>query len=717
MILRALLIVITTCAALPALAQSRHALVIGIDSYDNVAPLQKARNDAEAVSAALSNNGFEVTTLLDADRRDFTRALSRFTSALEPGDEAVFYFAGHGIEVQGRNYLLPADVPEMRPGDEVFLTSESLAADEILAAIQGRGARVSVLILDACRDNPFPAQGTRSLGQTRGLARVDAPEGAFVMFSAGTGQAALDRLSDDDPDPNSVFTRALLPLLSEPGLPIHEVARQLRREVTEMASTIGYNQRPAYYDEVTGDFILSSAPAPDIPAPAPIDTPVAAPVAPAEDPAILAARIELALAACEGAAHPAVPTSDALLTSNAPQAELLCQEVLNLAPSPSSPEFGMASALLGRSLSAQGRFDEAIAAFQGGADAGNTIAIQNLAQSYHFGRGIDQDGAEAARLYQAALDRGDADVDVAETAFHLGMLYADGLDIGQNGLEAERLFRIAANAGNLTAYVEWGILYAGGIGVTRNDAEAARLYQSAVDAGDAQGQYMLGYMYQSGRGVTRDLGRAAQLFRAGADQGYGPAIHSLAYLYRFGQGVRQDEAEALRLYMLAANGGNVRSIQQMGYIYERGAIGVAQNYNEAFQWYLRAAEADDIYSIAQVGRYYQEGRGVPVNYQEALSWYQRGADAGYGEAMVGVAWMYETGNGGVARDPVQAASWYLQAMADGSTWPIENRGQLSQEVVEELQRSLQVAGHYTSAIDGDAGPGTARAMQAYIDAQ
>lgn len=245
--------------ALPALAQSRHALVVGIDAYAEVTPLQKARNDAVAVAAALEQAGFRVETLLDPDRRALLAGLAGFSQRLQPGDEAAFFFAGHGVEVAGRNVLLAADVPGLRPGDEMMLDSEGLPVDRVLSAILDRGARAAVLIIDACRDNPFPRAGTRSLGATRGLARLDPPAGAMVVFSAGTGQAALDRLSDNDPNPNSVFTRALLPLLSEPGLALHEAARRLRIEVEDLAATIRHDQRPAIYDEMRGDFVLIPA--------------------------------------------------------------------------------------------------------------------------------------------------------------------------------------------------------------------------------------------------------------------------------------------------------------------------------------------------------------------------------------------------------------------------------------------------------------------------
>jgi hypothetical protein len=262
-----------------ASAENRHALVIGIDTYDNVAPLQKARADAIAVSQALSELGFLVTTRLDTDRRSFNQAISEFTALIAPGNEAVFYFAGHGIEVNGRNYLLPADIPRAAPGDEDFVTGESIAVDRVLQSLQRRGARVSLLILDACRDNPFPQEGTRSLGTERGLARMDPPEGAFILFSAGTGQAALDRLSDTDPDPNSVFTRALIPRLQQPGLSIHELTQEVRRDVRELARTVRHDQFPAYYDQLSGVFMFRPDGAePD--APRPPET-IAAPVAPA----------------------------------------------------------------------------------------------------------------------------------------------------------------------------------------------------------------------------------------------------------------------------------------------------------------------------------------------------------------------------------------------------------------------------------------------------
>jgi hypothetical protein len=249
------LLVLITFLPAPASAD-RLALVIGNDNYQNLRALEKARNDADAVAATLQGLGFDVALLQDADRRTMTKALSDVASQITPGSEVMFYFAGHGVEISGRNYLIPTDAPAAGPEDEAFLTAESVAVDQVLSTLQSRGARVTVLVLDACRDNPFPSNGTRAIGSTRGLAPIAAPEGAFILFSAGTGQAALDGMGAGDADPNSVFTRTLLPLLAEPGVPFQDVARGVRGTVEELAASVNHKQRPAYYDELTGDFFL-----------------------------------------------------------------------------------------------------------------------------------------------------------------------------------------------------------------------------------------------------------------------------------------------------------------------------------------------------------------------------------------------------------------------------------------------------------------------------
>ena len=245
----------------PAHAERRLALSVGIDVYDNLPAheqLRKAVNDARAMGAALRELGFEAAVVENVPKLDFTRAWQRFLNRLEAGDTAALFFAGHGVEIAGLNYLLPRDVPKVVPGEDRVLAEASIRFNGLMDDLRDKKVRVALFIVDACRDNPFRDGRGRSVGGTRGLARIEAAKGSFVMYSAGAGEQALDRLSDADRDPNSIYTRALLPILKTPGLSLPEIARRVRRMVVEAARGAGRDQTPAYYDELLGDFVLKS---------------------------------------------------------------------------------------------------------------------------------------------------------------------------------------------------------------------------------------------------------------------------------------------------------------------------------------------------------------------------------------------------------------------------------------------------------------------------
>ncbi|MGB8711379.1 MAG: caspase family protein [Methyloceanibacter sp.] len=281
-------------------AAKRVAFVVGIDAYDNLPEqqqLKKAVNDAEAIGEALVGLGYDVHKADNVGRLDFLRQWQLFLNRLEPGDEAAVYFAGHGVEIDGQNFLLPRDVPRVASGEEEVLKASGLSLAALLDQVRDRHPQIGLYILDACRDNPFVDGTGRGIGGTRGLARVEPPSGTFIMFSAATKESALDRLSDNDPNPNSVYTRTLLPRLKEAGR-ITDIARDVRREVRELAASIGHVQTPAYYDEVVGDFCpagceakTAAAPAettPEKPVPPPAEAKPAEP-APVPPPVQIAA--------------------------------------------------------------------------------------------------------------------------------------------------------------------------------------------------------------------------------------------------------------------------------------------------------------------------------------------------------------------------------------------------------------------------------------------
>jgi len=242
----------------PASAEKRIALVIGNNDYRNVPKLQKAVNDARAVGDTLKALGFEVMVAENQTRQGFTESLLAFDNAVQQGDTAFFFFAGHGFEIAGQNYLLPTDIPAATAGQQELVRDSSILADRIIERLQNRGARTAILVFDACRNNPFERKGTRALEGRGGLAAMSAlPEGAFSIFSAGPQQTALDRLSNSDSNPNSVFTRVFIKELAKPGATLVQVAQRTRRTVSEMAETVKHKQIPAYFDQMVDDVFLN----------------------------------------------------------------------------------------------------------------------------------------------------------------------------------------------------------------------------------------------------------------------------------------------------------------------------------------------------------------------------------------------------------------------------------------------------------------------------
>ncbi len=257
-----LILFVYFCAAVlvagtSARADKRVALVIGNNDYQNVPQLVKAGNDARSVGRVLRELDFEVIESIDIARREMNFKLQSFVNRIDEGDVAFIFYAGHAVEIDGLNYLLPTDIPNVTPSQENFVIAEAIPLNGILAMLRQRKARLNIVVLDACRDNPFETLAGRSVGGTRGLAQILPPQGTFIMYSADAGEEALDGLSAEDPDPNSVFTRTLLPLLQQPGLNLPDLARQTRRQVRELAKAVMHNQTPAYYDAVVGDFFFT----------------------------------------------------------------------------------------------------------------------------------------------------------------------------------------------------------------------------------------------------------------------------------------------------------------------------------------------------------------------------------------------------------------------------------------------------------------------------
>lgn len=252
-------------------SNQRLALVIGNDSYRQVRRLDNARADARALARALEAAGFAVTLKLDVDQKGMKQALRAFKAQLAGGDEAVFYFSGHGVQLAGENYLLPVDI-EGQNADQI--RDDAVSLQRVLDDLNEQKARFALAIIDACRDNPFKGK-EKAIGG-RGLAATSPATGQMVIYAAGTGQQALDRLNEQDTNPNGLFAREFLKEMNRPGVPVSQVLRNVRNEVVRLARTVGHEQVPALYDQVIGDFYFR--PPADVPPPPPPARPPSAPV-------------------------------------------------------------------------------------------------------------------------------------------------------------------------------------------------------------------------------------------------------------------------------------------------------------------------------------------------------------------------------------------------------------------------------------------------------
>lgn len=243
------------CALAPmAMAQQRVALVIGNSDYQHTTSLKNPRSDAKLFAATVERLGFKTILQTDVGQRAMKRAIRDYLGELDRGGRetvGLVYFAGHGVQLDGENFLIPVDANIERESDVAI---ETVNASKLLSGMRLARNKLNIVILDACRNNPYRGF---SRGATRGLAKLDAPKGSYVVFATSPGNVAFDGAGR-----NSPFTSALAKHLATPGLTFEDVVKRVGRDVSKVT---GDRQRPWLSTSVYDDFFPAGRGASKIP--------------------------------------------------------------------------------------------------------------------------------------------------------------------------------------------------------------------------------------------------------------------------------------------------------------------------------------------------------------------------------------------------------------------------------------------------------------------
>ena len=473
----------------------RIALVMGNDNYTSVSKLQKAGNDAAAMTRELKAAGFTVQLHRDLNYLGMVKAVETFTNGITGGDEVVVFFAGHGVQIKNGSYLLPTDI-EANSESQVEKTAYELLA--LTDKISEAKPAFSLILVDACRDNPLKSQG-RSIGNSRGLSAVEPPKGQMVVYSASRGQQALDRLSDKDPNPNSVFTREFIARMKKPGVKIEDLMREVQESVELLAKTISHDQRPAIYNEARGNFYFFG--------PTTLQTVANTVQIGSDDRKDDKFWGDVKLKGNKEAFEVFFNVSLWVFT---PILLMLIYFRLSKANKPTSALPANASNnSLGDTETKQIN--------RNAKEQNDASALVNLGNFYFTGRGgLPKDDVQAEKHFRLAANQGNA-----QGQNNLGSFYSNGSGgLAKDDVQAEKYFRLSANQGYASGQVNLGNFYfteRGGL--PKDDVQAEKYYRLAANQGNAKGQHNLGSFYSNGSGgLAKDDVQAEKYFRLSANQ-------------------------------------------------------------------------------------------------------------------------------------------------------------------------------------------------------
>ena len=506
--------------------EKRIALVVGNSNYDNLSYLRNASKDASDIGETLLSLGFDVMEAYETSFSDMKTAINNFSAKAAGYDVALFYYAGHGLQEDGVNYLIP--VENALEYKHASLRA-SINCDDIVDLLNRAGTPSKIFFLDACRNTK--RAWSRDVNQ--GLARMEASVGSMIIFATQSGNTATD--GDGD---NSPFALALINNIRKPDVSCSIAMDNLVRDTYNMTQRTQYPQKTGTLIE---DFYFN--------------TPVKKNTAP------------------KGySSNPTPPTFETLQTKDlAEQAYNTANECYNeknyaeaatyyqLAIDAGHPKAaGDLGPLYYNGLGVKQDYAIAAELFAQAAANGYMYAQHNLGLCYQYGNGVTQSYTYAEIWYNLAANQG-----FSESQYKLAYLYSNGLGVEKNPTEAAKWYAKAADQGHTTSQYQLAYMYEKGIGVQENINTAVKLYQKAAEAGSDKAQNNLGVCYVNGTGVVKDYAKAMQWYRRAAEQGNKYSCYNLGLLYQYGDGTPVNLDEARRWYKAAADLGHDKAAEKL----------------------------------------------------------------------------------------------------------------------------------------------------------
>ncbi len=496
---------------------NKQALVIGNSAYEHTSPLRNPANDAKEIAKTLKRLGFEVKTLLDANQRQMEQAINNFGNNLRRKKGiGLFYYAGHGVQVQGENYLLPVDIIPQTAADVRY---DAVPVGKLLGQMEEADNSMNLVILDACRNNPFP-QSFRSANQ--GLAQVNAPTGSFISYATAPGQVAAD-----GEGANGLFTSSLLKHMVVPNLKLEEVFKRVRIDVQQASND---RQVPWDSSSLTGDFYF---------------------VTPSQQ------LVSSSTAEPQLQENTEQQKTEIKWLNWQSQMQKDFDKVLKIETKDSG---------IGLKIESWKRFlqnwrEENPLSSD---DANLRSMANNRLQYWEREQSkvseleqVESDLEEQAKQAKQRINPPNKDFPVIarflseDKSAEAGELLSK-YDRGEKQSELRTFFAKQPAA----IQYELAQVYRKGLNVEKNENIGLGWYKQAAEGNHPKAQTMLGYLYQMGKGVEKDLQLAIEWYERAAAQGEAMALFNLGSLYRKGYGVRENQAKARELYRQAAAKGN-----------------------------------------------------------------------------------------------------------------------------------------------------------------